>query len=254
MKSGKLLLLFCVCFSRYAFSGSQAPSPEAILGRCAQAMGSSQQHLPVIADGGLQEGGFETAIPVRVKTRGLEDFRAERGAAGETETSIISRGRGWHRGQAKNLTVPRHTTAYFKPDHLPALVCSADHASQGMRVIYAGEDTVGDRPVFHIKLDALPRGKNTQADLVESLISEYHIFIDQQSFTVLKTSKFIFSPDTIDNHSLWETLYSDYRRVNGVLMPFRIENLVSGRKFGTTVFTKITTDVALSDQEFAEAK
>src|SRR5262249_39421944 len=157
----------------------------------------------------------------------------------EARLSIISQGRGWHHGLDQKSAMSRHTTAYFTPDHLPALVCGITPNSRGMRVTYIGNEIMGTSQVFHLKLEAPPRGKNSHEDAIEALISEHHVFIDQQSFRVLKTSKFVFAPDAVQNRSLWETLYFDYRSVNGVLMPFRIENFVSGQRFSTTVFTSL---------------
>lgn len=255
MKPIKILaVLICMAFSPDAFGAeSKALTPEMILNHCAQAMGSPQQALPVLAEGEVHEANSGSVTPIRIKTRGAEDFLFERGGP-EAETFVISNGKGWHHRAEQKSPMSRHTTAYFRPDHLPALVCGTNPASQGMRTTYVGDEVVGIVPVFHLKLDASPRGKNAHADAIESLISEYHVFIDQQSFRVLKTSKFVFAPDAVENRSVWETLYSDYRSINGLLMPFHIETFVSGRIFSTTVFTNIQTNVALSNQEFQEGK
>jgi hypothetical protein len=233
---------------------NQTQDAQLLLERCAQAMGSPKAGLEVIAEGQTQNANSDSVSSVLIKTRGLEQFRLELGSAEQAEVFIVNKGRGWHQMQGRTLPMSRHTTAYFKADHLPALICGAGRLPQGMRFTYAGTEVVASRPVFHIKLDAIPQRKNEQADAIESLISEYHVFIDQDSFIVLKTSRYVFSPDAVENHSLWETLYSDYRAVDGAMMPFRIDNLVSGHQFSTTVFSKITTGVSLSDQEFQEAK
>ena len=90
---------------------------------------------------------------------------------------------------------------------------------------------------------------------MESLISEYHLWIDQQSFVVLKTATYLFSPNAIENRSLWETFYSEYRTVNGILMPFHLDNFLSGQSFSTTTFSSIRIDDApLSHQELDEVR
>src|SRR5215831_3223550 len=58
---------------------------QAILDRCAQAMGSPQHSLSVLAEGESQTAGSASTTPIRIKTRGTEDFRLERDIAGQTE-------------------------------------------------------------------------------------------------------------------------------------------------------------------------
>jgi hypothetical protein len=244
-------LLFLVLAISPPICIAQAHDQEAILRACGKAMGGNQQ-VDFIAEGSLQMANAETAQHVLIKTRGLESFRMERGESGQAEVSIISRGRGARHGAAPKTAMSRQDTAYFKADHLPAFMCAISPVKDGMQLSYVGEDIVGGRPTFHLKLNAIPKGRNAHADLIESLISEFHLFIDQQSFVVLKSAKYVFSPTAIENRSWWETLYSDYRPVNGIQMPFRLETLVAGQPFSTTTFSTIT-NVTLSNQDFEEA-
>jgi hypothetical protein len=250
MKTRVLLFLALAIFSPICIA--QAHDPEAILRACGNAMGGGNQQVDFTAEGSLQMANAETAEHVLIKTRGLESFRMERGESGQPEVSIISRGRGARHGAAPKTAMSRQDTAYFKADHLPALMCAISPVKDGMQLSYVGEDIVGGRPTFHLKLNAIPKRRNAHADLIESLISEFHLFIDQQSFVVLKSAKYVFSPTAIENRSWWETLYSDYRPVNGVQMPFRLEILVAGQPFSTTTFSTITS-VTLLDQDFEEA-
>jgi len=48
----------------------------------------------------------------------------------------------------------------------------------------------------------------------------------------------------------FETVYDDFRRVNGVLFAFREENWASGMKTGITSLDEIVVNPALSDDEF----
>lgn len=224
-----------------------------ILDRCAQAMGAPERNLQVIAEGEVQVNGSGSTSPIRIKTRDMKDLRIEAGPADSAEITIVSNGRGWRYQQGLKSRMPRHATAYSRPDHLPVLLCKIMASDKRMRATYAGSDVVDSHPVFHLKFDATPLGKDERADAIESIISEYHIFIDEQSFMVLKTAKYVFSPHAIENRSLWETHYSDYRVVGGIQIPFRVDNFVSGRNFSTVVFNRVTTDVPLSDQEFSEA-
>lgn len=241
-----ILALFPICCF------GQMTDPHIILQRCAQAMGTfSQPTLQVVAEG-TESIAADNTVPIRIVTRDLRDFRIERGGPASREITIITNGRGWHDAGGKRTRIASHTAAYFKADHLPALLCSTDYSRKGLGVSYEGEEAVGGKSAFHLKLIPLPKQNGEPADRTEALISEYHIFIDAQSFVLLKTARYVFSPNAVENRSLWETSYSDYRSINGVLMPFRLDNSISGRRFSTTVFTSITTGSVVSDQEFAE--
>jgi hypothetical protein len=231
---------------------AQAPDPQFILRSCAKAMGG-QQPIDLIAEGSLQMANEDKTEHILIKTRGLESFRLERGEPGQAEVSIISHGKGSRHGGLTKPAMSRQDTAYFKADHLPAFMCSINPARDGMQVSYVGEELLNGRSAFHLKLNAIPKGRSPHADRIESLISELHLFIDQQSFVVLKSAKYVFSPNAIENHSWWENLYSDYRDVNGILMPFRLETFVAGQPFSTTTLSTIT-NVALSNQDFEETK
>jgi hypothetical protein len=246
MKHSLIVLILC------SVPGiAQSRNANAILESCGKAMGAKQQ-VDFIAEGDLQMATSDSREHIVIKTRGLESFRQERGAADHTDILIISKGRGSHHGEKVRSRMSRQDTAYFKADHLPAFVCAIDPARDGMRVSYIGEGVVGARPVFHLKLDAVPKGRDAHIDAIESLISEVHLFIDQQSFVVLKTAKYVFSPNALENKSLWENVYSDYREVNGVLMPYRLESFVAGQAFSTTTFSSIAS-VTLTNAEFEEA-
>ena len=248
------LMLICFTFLPSEFCAGQSPAAEAIFARCSQAMGAPQSSLSVVAQGQVQDEGSTQAVNVRLKTRGIDDFRHERDAGGQPVISIISKGKGWHGLQGHQSMISPHATMFFLADHLPALACSTSPAQRGLQATYVGSEVINSTPVFHIKLNARSRGPGQRDDAAVNLISESHIFIDQQSYKVVKTTKFVFAPDAIQNRSLWETVYSDYRAVDGIQMPFHIETFVSGRKFSTVLFTSIQTGVAMTDGDFQEAK
>ena len=85
---------------------------------------------------------------------------------------------------------------------------------------------------------------------VEAALSEYHVYVDKQSLVVLKTSSFVFSPTNLQNRSIWEAYYSDYRSVRGMLVPFHVENYLDGQKIQDMVFSDVQVGMPLSNAEF----
>ena len=88
------LMLICFMFLPSGFCAGQSPTAEAILARCSQAMGAPQPSLSVVAQGQVQDEGSTQAVNVRLKTRGIDDFRDERDAGGQPVISIISKVEG----------------------------------------------------------------------------------------------------------------------------------------------------------------
>jgi hypothetical protein len=115
-------------------------------------------------------------------------------------------------------------------------------------VTLEGSEQVRNRAAYHLKLVA--RALNQHAKGVDSILSEYHVYVDQQSFQVLKTSTFVFSPQGLQNRSGWETYYSDYRTIDGIPLPFHIENYISGQKLRDIVLSGVQTGVSLNNAEF----
>src|SRR5437763_14329220 len=87
------LYLIVLLFSLSSIA--QQKDPQAIPDSCARAMGGDrQQNLQVTAQGEVHNLNPDSTIPVLIKTRGLEDFRIERGSPGASKLSVISKGVG----------------------------------------------------------------------------------------------------------------------------------------------------------------
>ena len=113
---------------------------------------------------------------------------------------------------------------------------------------FEGLEEVINNPAYHLKLVAKPTNPRTKG--IDAILSEYHLYIDQRTSLVLKTSTFVFSPNVSQNHSMWETFYGDYRDIGGVQVPFHIENYLSGQKLRDITFSDVQVGVSLSNAEF----
>lgn len=222
------------------------PQVLAILNRCAAAMGASGNELSVVAQGEMTLSRESASHSVVIKTRGPRLFRQDQSGSTGVETWVVKNGAGFRSRGNQRENLSSHATRYFRPDHLPAFSCIPDLSK--FDVTLEGTEQVLDRPVYHLKLVA--RSSDPRTRNLEAILSEYHVFIDQQRFLVLKTSTFVFSPNVIQNRSTWETFYGDYRNIGGVLVPFHIENYLSGRKLRDIVFSDVQVGVSLSNAEF----
>lgn len=229
------------------------PDPQAIslLTQCAATMGSldplstfqgSARIIPAHKD--------EPESELLLRSKGSEQIRWDRTSSRGQETIVIQAGGGSvTRGQEEYRLAPWQT-AYPRAEHFPALLCSAESQRSGMQISYVGLEDVGSSQAHHIQISAAGRGRSEKADALERLASEFHIFVDAQSLVVVKTRRFAFSPDAIENRSDLETYYSDYRPVNGVLMPFTVTTFLAGQKLQDVVFGTIQLGVTLSNADF----
>lgn len=115
---------------------------------------------------------------------------------------------------------------------------------------YIGTEMVEGHSVSHLRFHMAARGKSKHQDAVEELLSESHVFIDSATNRVVSIRTWVFSPETVENRSVWEAVYSDYRDVDGVLMPFHIQDHIAGQPHRETVLTSVQTDANISETDF----
>ena len=250
-------------FSAVAFSSpllSQQPPPAApspqptvtrdpqalsLLSQCGTAMGGASIS-DIYASGTLTSddpNGLSGTIVAQ--TKGIKmrnDIAAPTG-----QLSFAANGAtGWSLRQGKRSNAPYAAIAYYRPEYAPALACVIDPLRPNMNIKYVGLEQIGAGSAYHIQFNVSPAGQ----DDFETLISEFHVFLDQKTFVVVKTSNFIFDPIALQNRSTWETYYGDYRSVNGALASFHVEHFLSGQKVNDVVFTHVEINKGVSDTVF----
>ena len=122
-----------------------------------------------------------------------------------------------------------------------------------MNIAYIGPETVNDVPVHHIRIFASPQTLPDGSQTLDPIISEFDVYLNTANFTVVKTKRFLFSPNAIENHSDWETYYFNYQPVNGVLMPFHIQHFLAGQQSEDVVISTYQMNASLSSQDFSLA-
>lgn len=83
-----------------------------------------------------------------------------------------------------------------------------------------------------------------------SRLSTRDYFIDAASFQLLSTVDMVYPQrDPASGHSR-EIFFSDYRLVNGILVPFSISETVVGQRTWTIQVNQITFNSGLRDTDF----
>lgn len=168
------------------------------------------------------------------------------------ETKVVQNGHGKVIHSATELPLPSWHTKYTRQEYFPALLCALESERPATDVIYVGLEKLGENSVHHIHVSTGASGKSKFADAAERIISDFHLYVDAQTFMVVKTARYVFSPQAIENHSLYETYYTDYKKVDGIWMPFTITHFLSGQKMDDITFDRIQLNTAIDDTEFGK--
>ena len=223
------------------------------LTQCAAAMGSPSLDSAVLATGkSIPAYPEDPSAELILKSKGEAKIRWEMNSTGSQEAITINSGRGRSTRNGHGNALPTWQTKYARQEHFPAMLCVSELQRPNTNILYLGEETVENASAHHIKISAKSKGNSPRWDAAENVISEFHIFLDSQSFVVLKTMRYAFSPEAIENRSKLENYYSNYQQVNGTLMPFTITTFLDGQKLRVISFDHVQLDSVISDAEFEQ--
>ncbi len=224
---------------------SRDSSALALLAQCGGAMGGGSIQ-DTSATGTLTSA--DTSAPpasITLQSKGAAE-RFDVSSPDESKTSVLNEGRSWTVRQGKREKVSYALSAYHRPEHVPALACLLDYPKANMSFTYIGTEDVRGRSAHHVKIFV----PTSEKDRTETMLSQLDIFLDAQTFVVLKTQRFVFDPQAFENYSVWATYYSDYRAVGTALMPYHIESYLDGNKVRDITFSSVQVNAGVSDRQF----
>jgi outer membrane lipoprotein-sorting protein len=112
-----------------------------------------------------------------------------------------------------------------------------DYKTKGSRIELAGKENLDDKPVYRLKLT------NKNGDI-------RFYFIDASSFLLLKWEGI---RKTGEQELPWESFFSDFREVQGLKYPFRIDQGSPGTEIKQTLTTeKMEINPQIDDSHFAK--
>lgn len=241
MNTYRVLASLLLMFSSLAVSQeiSQPLAAEAVVANCGLAMGSAALPSQVTLDGMLRRAERpDAAFTIKVKGKAYRrDLRREDGDL----TLVISKGLGHRIERGEKRAVSAHLASHFDPDILPAASCSLQ-VLENMDVTLVGlEDGL-----YHLRIRAKVDPKKSW---ISGLLSEKHIYIDSQNFRLVKSWRYIFDPEAIQNRSKYETRYSNFRIVNGMLLAGTVTHSIDHNQIEQLEITNLS-DADVSDADF----
>lgn len=215
----------------------------------AQCSAHAHEIADFVATGSLTEGDKQGTVTVTGKNWDQTRIVIS-GIANDTQTFITGRGKAKNQsylGQQK-APIPAHILAYRRPEYVQDGLCAVDLARTKMNIVLIGTESVNGQMTYHIRNYVSPDQDNPR----EELLSDFHLYLDVTTLLPVKTQTRIFSPDAVENSSLFETYYNDYRTVGNTKIAFHIENYLAGHKVRTVQFDSVALNTGVTDSAITD--
>lgn len=145
---------------------------------------------------------------------------------GKTVISVRASGKGTRTKGGKLTAEPLWVTESSHPDLFPIGDIIVRHSNLTMNEEFLGNDSEAGRPLIHIRMTK----PLSQPEASEKLIYQWDLFIDPETMLLARSRSWIFSPTTYSNASELDVDYSDYRKVDGLMVPFTSVVYIGHRK------------------------
>ncbi len=234
----------------------QDPQAVAVVQAAFTAMGGAQAvaaYQDSVASGtvAIYTGGTPVSYPITMKSKGLRETRVELQLPKGTNVRIVNQGQGAIlRPDGSVKTLYSNNTFYEHVDHVPLLSVLAEYASGSVNLLYNGVAQVQGQPEDVIEIDFVPDLSPVSGPIFASM-SRTLFFVNQSTSLVDKIQSTPFYEGNDKNSVTEETYLSDYRSINGLLVPFRQTLFVDGTLNTDLTFTSVNLNAGLADSEFA---
>jgi outer membrane lipoprotein-sorting protein len=196
-------------------------------------------HAGTVVGGAKDNAEQQVQLPFKLEMKRPNKSRLEIEFAGKTAVQVYDGTNGWklrpylNRNDVEPFTAEEAKSESVRADMEGPLV---NYAAKGTKVELAGVEPVAGRDAYKLKL-------TLKSGIVQ------HIWIDAQSFLDVKVEG---PPRRMDGrmHSVF-TYQSDFRSMQGVMMPFVLETAVDGfRETHKMAIEKVTVNSQLDDSLF----
>jgi len=192
--------------------------------------------------------GQEVQGDVTVLGRGTSQFRMDASLPEGVRSFTVNRGEGSVKepsGEVKSM--PPHNTGNFGSLTFPAKSLPAALQDPSTSISYIGSETKEGHQVDHVRLQKI--FKNDPQGLRSSLTKK-DFFIDASTFQVVATLDMLHPEHQSGVDYPHEMQFSDYRQVEGILVPFSITETASGQRTFTLELTQFSANAGLEDRHF----
>jgi len=257
----RVLLIFTFVLNPVAAISQNAPT---IVGtKDSQAVSSALFSLTAMGSGNLiasqtvqaigtltLHGTSDVVFPVVLKSRGTQQLRTELTTNKGMRVFIANGGHGIIRqpdGSIRQLSDDNMIVQ--RVNHIPALSLIAECSQQNVQLDYLGSSQV-DGINADILVVSLYSGSTVEE--AQSLQKRTRIFyyVDHKAGLIVRMDRVNYAENNPNESQNEETHYSDYRLINGVMVPFQQTTLADGKAYLDLTLTSVTFGLPVSDADF----
>jgi hypothetical protein len=199
-------------------------------------------------------GQTKQTFSVVIKSRGASQMRTEITTPKGLRVFVVNNGHGFIRqpdGEIKWLADENMQTQRIT--HIPALSILSEYLSPKSKVDFVGTSSVDGISADVISLGVYS-GSDAKAAEEQARKTRVLIYLDKITGLVLRLQQLNYGEDVRSDTQQFETRYSDYRSVNGVMIPFHQQTLADGRLLQEFVIDSATFGTPVTDSDFALTK
>ncbi len=197
----------------------------------------------------LTAGSTTEKGTVRILTRALEQSIEEIATDQRKYRLIYSRGRASESLGDSVKQLPLELAVTSQAKHFPLVVIARALTQPNTAAQYVGLETQDSVACHHIRISNAPDADPKRQHLSE--FSARDIWIDSVTGLPRRIAHVRRASKGPNPGVRFETLYSDYRNIGGILYPFLIQKTASGTVFLTFRIEAITFNAGLTDNNFA---
>jgi outer membrane lipoprotein-sorting protein len=246
------LILF-LCASVTAQQNVKDTNAYAVLAQMAAATGWSRASNPsdVLATGTMTRyrGEQQDTAGITLKARGPRKLRIELQEPSSSRTSIVNGNGGILSTPEGTRRIPSHVAASEQPLVFPFLTDLAAANDDGISLSYLGIEDVRGEAAHRIEIIREPAADYpAREDRRKAIALTVWVSVARGVPVQIQYNLFAFDNPT---STFPATRYlSDYRRVGGLLVPFRQEESIDGEMRYVFQLSRVSFNVGLSDLDF----
>ncbi len=253
-----LLLLSSTTYPQQVTSGSaphRDPQTLAVLAQALNAAGGLTA-LTVIQDFAASGtityfwAGEDVKGSVKVRGRGLDQFRLDASLPQGLRSWAVNNGSGVLKEiDGTNHSIRYHNAVNLGSLTLPFVAIAAPLQDSTVSVSGLALVDADGRKALQVRVQR-NFDSTTDPDGTLTRLSARDFFFDPNTFQLLKIQQMTHPSETFTEDYAQEILFSDYRLVNGISVPFAITERIAGQRTWTIQLDLISFNQSLSDADF----
>lgn len=187
---------------------------------------------------------------VTVRSRGTHQFRLDANLSDGTHSNIVNGPKSLRKAPNGNLTTLRSKAALRVASvTFPLLQVLIAVQDKSFRVSSAGLVTYGGQLAFDILVEKVFPARQDPLAAMRGA-TKAHIYVDAKSFVIRGIRDTVDSMNGGRGECPDEMQFSDYRAVDGILVPLSITEMIGGQRTMTIQLKQITFNTGLTDSDF----